>query len=77
MELAEKAKMSLLKHGEIFVEGFLADMYEDAMKEAVAKVKLAIPGQVDDLVLDLVVANLGPALKAELLKQVEKISPEV
>lgn len=75
--LKEKAKLSLLKHGELFVEGVLADLYEDALKEAVAKVKLAIPGQVDDLVFDLVVANLGPALKAEFLKQVEKISEEV
>lgn len=75
--MKELAKKSLLKHGELFVEGVLADLYEPALKEAVAKVKAAIPGQVDDVVLDLIVANLGPVLKAELLKQVEKLSEEV
>ena len=77
MELKEVAKKAALKHGEVFFKGMIGDVYDPALVEAKEALKKAIPGQVDDLVIELVVGNLAPIFKAELLKQVEKISEEV
>jgi hypothetical protein len=73
----EQVKAALLKHAEIFAEGIVADLYDPALDAAKEALKKAIPGQVDDAVIELVIGSLKPIFKAELLKQVEKISAEV
>jgi hypothetical protein len=75
--LKELAEKSVQKHGEIFLEGVIGDIYDPALESAAAKLKAAIPGQVDDLVISLLVSQFGPILKQELLAKVEQISPEV
>lgn len=71
----QNAKESVLKHGEIFLKGVFGDNYDPAVKLASEAVKKAIPGQVDDMVIDLVVANFAPALKLAILGEIEKVSP--
>ena len=73
----EVGKKAVLKHGEVFAKGIIGDVYDPAMALAKEKLKQVIPGQVDDVVIDLIVSNLGPVLKEEILKQVDKLSPEV
>lgn len=75
--LKEAAEKSVKKHGEIFLEGVLGDIYDPALAAAAEKLKAAIPGQIDDVVINLLVSNLGPILKQELLAKVEEISEEV
>jgi hypothetical protein len=75
--LKELAEKSVKKHGEIFLEGVIKDIYDPALEAAAAKLKAAIPGQIDDMVISLLVTQFGPILKQELLSKVEQISPEV
>jgi hypothetical protein len=74
--MKELAKKAALKHAEVFFEGMVKDLYDPALAVAKEELKKAIPGQVDDVVIELIVSNLGPVLKAELLKRVEKLSEE-
>lgn len=73
----EKAKKTLLKHTEVFAEGLITDLYDDAIEAAKEALKKTIPGQVDDAIIELVIASLKPVFKAELMKQIEKISAEI
>lgn len=76
-DFAEVHKKAALKHGEIFAEGYIADVWDPSVLEAKAKLKDLIPGTVADSVVDLIVDSFAPALKVALLAQVEAISPEV
>lgn len=76
-ELAGAAVSSVAKHGEIMVKGVLGDIYDPAVAIAKEELKKLIPGQVDDMVIDLIVGTFGPELKKALLAQVDKISAEV
>lgn len=76
-ELAKAAVSSVAKHGEIMVKGVLGDIFDPAVSVAKEELKKLIPGQVDDMVIDLVVGTFGPELKKALLAEVDKISAEV
>ena len=73
MELKDLAKESLLKNGEAFVAGVLGDVYDPAFALAKAKLKEAIPGAVDDAIIDMIAGVLQPSLKEILLAEVAKI----
>jgi hypothetical protein len=75
--LKEVAKKSLLKHGEVFVKGVIADIYDPALTEAKEELKKIIKGPVDDGVIELIVGGLSPILKEQLLKGADKLSEEV
>lgn len=75
--LKEAAEKSVKKHGELFLEGVIGDIYDPALTAAAEKLKALIPGQIDDAVINLLVSQFGPLLKQELLAKVEEISPEV
>jgi hypothetical protein len=76
MALQEIVKESLLKNGEAMVKAVVNDVYDPAFLEAKEALKLAIPGQVDDAIIELIAGVLQPQLKALLLAQVEKIHEE-
>lgn len=76
MELKELLKQSALKHAEAFASGFVGECYDAAIVEAKEAVKKAIPGQVDDMIIDLVVQTLAPELKKQLLEKIALIHKE-
>jgi hypothetical protein len=73
MELQELAKQSLLKNGEAFVAGVLADVYDPAVAELSAKLKALIPGELDDSIISMIMAVVQPELKKILLAKVANI----
>lgn len=73
-ELSETVKSSVAKHGEVMVKAVIEDCYDPAVLEAKEALKKLIPGQVDDMVIELVVTTFAPALKSALLTQADKIS---
>ncbi len=76
MELQELAKQSLLKNGEAFVAAVLGDVYDPAVGELKAKIKDAIPGDVDDQIIEMIMAVVQPELKKILLEKVAGIYKE-
>jgi hypothetical protein len=76
MELQEKLKNVLLKNAEQLAKDVIEVGYDDAVELAKAKLKEAIPGTVDDAVIEMVAAALVPALKTALLEQIQKIHTE-
>jgi len=73
-ELVNTVKGSVAKHGEVMVKAVIEDCYDLSINEAKEALKKLIPGQVDDMVIELVISTFAPALKTALLEQVEKIS---
>lgn len=73
-QLLEASKVQALKDIEVLLKNQVAVAYDAAIGLAASKVKTAIPGQVDDMIIDLVIASLGPVLKEQLLAQIEKIA---
>ena len=72
----QQPKAIALKHAEAMAKEMVEVCLEPALLEGKEKLKAAIPGQVDDMVLDLVFGALQAPLKAALLAQIEKISAE-
>lgn len=68
------AKAQALKDLETLLKNQVELVYNQAISLAAAKAKEAIPGQIDDVVIDVFVASLSPVLKALLLEQIEKIA---
>lgn len=71
----EPIKKEILKQ----VEAFLVAQFENgnfdlAVVQLKAKLQEAIPGKVDDVVLDALFPVLMPLLKQALLEQIKKIS---
>lgn len=71
----EPVKKEILKQ----VEAFLVAQFENgnfdlAVVQLKAKLQEAIPGKVDDVVLDALFPVLMPLLKQALLEQIKKIS---
>jgi hypothetical protein len=77
MALQEKAKKVLLKQAEVASKEVVEALWDDAVLEAKEAVKKAIPGQVDDVVIDLVVSTFAPKGKEVLLAKIAQISEEV
>jgi hypothetical protein len=75
-ELAKKAKAVALKHIEEMVKEQIELVFDDAVELAAGKLKEAIPGQADDVVINLIVSALKAPLKAALLEQAGKIYAE-
>lgn len=73
-ELLEAAKAQALKDLEVLLKNQVAVAYDAAIAMAAGKVKEAIPGQADDVIIDVVVASLKPVLKELLLQQIEKVA---
>lgn len=73
MELGEKIKALI----EVELEKLIEAKSDAVVSALLAELAKAIPGKLDDLALEAVKPQLLPVIKAELLKQVEKISEEV
>lgn len=79
-ELKEQGKEAIkiiLKNSELTGEELVEKLYEPLMTAVAGKLKEVVPGKYDDVVIDILVPNLKPVLKAEILKVIEKISLEV
>jgi len=75
---AVAVKKEALKQVELLLEKAVeAGKVEELVNLVKVEVEKAIPGTVDDMVIELVVPKLIPVLKAALLAQIEKISEEV
>lgn len=76
MELAELQAASIKQAKQdlkAMVLNQVALAFDPAMQLAADKLKVAIPGQVDDAVIDVVMASLLPIGHKELVAQVEKL----
>lgn len=73
MELKEQAKQIALKHAEEMMKELVDVCMEPALIEAKEAIKQAIPGQIDDAVLEVMFAALMDPAKAALKAQIEKI----
>lgn len=71
-ELVEAMKVQAIKDGKALVKNQIELAYDPAVELAVAKLSAAIPGQMDDVILNLVKANVAPILKASILEVIEK-----
>lgn len=73
--------MDYNKLGKKVLEVVLKDMvtlgYDDLAAALKEEIKKAIPGQVDDAIVDMIAPMLMPAIKTVLLAQIDKISEEV
>ena len=67
MEAQAKKDLAMMLKNQIEIA------YDAAVKEAAGKVKEAIPGQVDDVIIDMVVPAIAPLIKQELVKVIEKL----
>lgn len=67
MEVQAKKDLALALKNQIEIA------YDAAVKEAAGKVKEAIPGQVDDVIIDMIVPAIAPLIKQELIKVIEKL----
>jgi hypothetical protein len=67
MEVQAKKDLALALKNQIEIA------YDAAVKEAAGKVKEAIPGQVDDVIIDMIVPAIAPLIKQELVKVIEKL----
>lgn len=73
MEMKEEA----LAAAEISLELFVEKAFEPVVDGLLEELKKAIPGQVDDAVIEMVKPSLKPIAKKLLLEQIEKISEKV
>lgn len=74
--LKEQVKQTLLKQAEQTAKVIVELHFDDALALGKEKLKEAIPGQVDDMVIDLVVNALALPMKEALLAEIEKIHQE-
>ena len=73
-ELLEGMKVQALKDLEVLLKNQVGVAFDAAIELAAGKLKEAIPGEIDDAIIVMVVASLKPVLKEQLLAQIEKIS---
>lgn len=73
----EELKKKLLAEIEIGVEALITAKCDEAVHAGLEALKKAIPGMIDDAILGAAEASIKEAIKAALLAQAEKISPEV
>ena len=73
-QLLESMKVQALKDVEVLLKNQVGVAFDEAIELAAGKLKTAIPGEVDDAIIAMVVASLKPVLKEQLLAQIEKIS---
>ena len=73
-ELITKMKEQALKDIETLLKNQVGVAYDEAIELASAKLKAAIPGEVDDVIINMVVSSLKPLLKDLLLAQIEKVA---
>lgn len=73
-ELLEGMKVQALKDLEVLLKNQVGVAFDAAIELAASKLKEAIPGEIDDAIIVMVVASLKPVLKEQLLAQIEKIS---
>lgn len=72
-ELLKQMEAQAKKDLALALKNQIAIAYDVAVKEATGKVKEAIPGQVDDVIIDMVVPAITPLIKQELIKVIEKL----
>jgi hypothetical protein len=73
-DLMAKMKEQALKDVETLLKNQVEVAYDEAIELASKELAEKIPGQVDDAVINMVVAALAPTLKAKLLEQIEKVA---
>lgn len=73
MDLGEKVKALV----EVELEKAIEAKSDAVVNALLAELAKAIPGQLDDVMIEAAKPKLLPVVKAELLKLVEKISKEV
>ena len=72
-ELLKQMEVQAKKDLAALLKNQLDLAFEVATKVAAEKLKAAIPGQVDDAIIDMVVPALSPIVKAELLKAIAEL----
>ena len=73
-QLLEASKVQALKDLEVLLKNQVGVAFDAAIELAAGKLKEAIPGEIDDTIIAMVVTSLKPVLKEQLLTQIEKIS---
>lgn len=73
----EEIKEELLKNTEILLEGVVDLVFDRIALVAVEAIKGAIPGKLDDVILDAIKTKIIESLKQAALEQIEKISDKV
>lgn len=73
-EILDKAKAQALKDLQVLLKNQLDLSFDAAAALAIAKLKEAIPGQVDDMVIDVVAPKLIEILKELAAAQIAKVS---
>ena len=74
VQLLEGMKAQALKDLEVLLKNQVSVAFDQAIELAAGKLKEAIPGDIDDAIIAMVVGSLKPVLKEQLLAQIEKIS---
>lgn len=72
-ELESAALAQLKKDGAVLLENQVALLMGPAMELALSKLKAAIPGTVDDTIIDMVAPKLIELIKAEVAAQLAKL----
>ena len=73
-QLLDSMKVQALKDIEVLLKNQVGVAFDAAIELAGDKLKTAIPGEIDDAIIAMVVASLKPVLKEQLLAQIEKIA---
>jgi len=73
----EEMKDTVLEAAEVSLEVFVEKAYEPLVDGILFEIKKAIPGTLDDSIVDGLATMMKPKVKALLLEQIEKISPKV
>lgn len=71
--LGDKAKVLGLKIAKDVATELVVELLDPAIDTCASLVKKAIPGQVDDVVIDMVIAALRQPMKDELAKLIAQI----
>lgn len=72
-ELLKKMEAQAKKDVAALLKNQIELAFEAAVLHAAEEVKAKIPGTVDDAIISIVVPVVVPVIKAELLKQIEKL----
>ena len=70
-------KEEILKQLELAIEKLINDKCDLAVDAGLNKLMEVIPGKIDDVMIEAAKPKIKEVMKAELLKQAEKISPLV
>lgn len=72
-----EAKEQALVIAEAAAKALVDAAYDRVMELCFEEIKKAIPGTIDDAVIDMLKPIVGPKLKELLLVEIAKIAPEV